>query len=63
MTVLLLLSACNSEPLPYSNVSNAELEAKLKKDIPIIDIRLPEEWRETGVIKGSHRITFFNAGG
>ena len=37
---------------------------QLKKDgVPIIDIRTPEEWTDTGVIKGTHKITFFDAFG
>lgn len=31
--------------------------------IPVIDIRTPSEWRETGVIKGSHTIMFFDRSG
>ncbi len=31
--------------------------------IPVIDIRTPSEWRETGVIKGSHTIMFFDQSG
>ena len=29
----------------------------------IIDIRTPEEWRETGIIKGVYTLTFFNKNG
>jgi rhodanese-related sulfurtransferase len=32
----------------------------LEKDIPIIDIRTPKEWEETGVVPDSHLITFYN---
>ena len=31
--------------------------------IPIIDIRTPDEWRETGIIKGAITIMFFNERG
>jgi rhodanese-related sulfurtransferase len=31
--------------------------------IPIIDIRTPGEWRETGIIKGAITIMFFNERG
>jgi len=31
--------------------------------VPIIDIRTPQEWRETGIIKGSHMMMFFDATG
>ena len=36
------------------------------KSIPnecVIDIRLPSEWYETGVLEGSHLITFLMASG
>ena len=29
----------------------------------IIDIRTPEEWRETGIVKGAYTLTFFNKNG
>ena len=35
----------------------------IKKNIKIIDIRTPAEWRETGVIKGSYQIMFFDERG
>jgi len=33
------------------------------KGIKIIDIRTPPEWRETGVVKGSYEIMFFDEKG
>jgi rhodanese-related sulfurtransferase len=59
--LLTLLSAC-SEP-PYSNVGNAELHTMLEQNIPIYDIRRPEEWLQTGVIEGSELLTFVDANG
>jgi rhodanese-related sulfurtransferase len=35
----------------------------VNQGIKIIDIRTPAEWRETGVIKGSYTITFFDERG
>lgn len=59
--LLMGLSAC-SEP-PYTNVDNAELQIMLEKDIPIYDVRRPEEWRQTGVVEGSKLLTFVDASG
>jgi rhodanese-related sulfurtransferase len=59
--LLTVLSAC-SEP-PYGNVNNAELQMMLEQNIPIYDIRRPEEWRQTGVIEGSKLLTFVDASG
>lgn len=33
------------------------------KEIKIIDIRTPAEWRETGIVKGSYTIMFFDERG
>lgn len=33
------------------------------KDIKIIDIRTPAEWKETGIVKGSYTIMFFDEKG
>ena len=35
----------------------------LDKKIPIVDIRTPTEWKETGVLKGAIPIMFFNESG
>ena len=61
--VLLLfgLSAC-SQP-PYTNVDNAQLQSMLERNIPIYDVRRPEEWRQTGVVEGSELLTFADANG
>ena len=59
--LLMVLSAC-SEP-PYTNINSAELETLLQQDIPIYDVRRPEEWRQTGVVEGSKLLTFVEASG
>ncbi len=59
--VLLALGGC-SKP-PYENVDNAQLKALLTQGVPIYDIRRPEEWRQTGVVAGSRKLTFVDAGG
>ncbi len=59
---LLLLTA-----LPVSatvtNIDNAALEQLIAEGVPVIDIRRAEEWQQTGVVKGSHLITFFDKKG
>ncbi len=51
------------EPPPFDSISNAELEAKLERGIKLIDIRRPEEWKQTGVVEGSIKATAFDARG
>ncbi len=35
----------------------------IEKKVPIVDIRTPGEWKETGLVKGSIPIQFFNEQG
>lgn len=51
------------EPPPFESIDNAELQAKLERGIKLIDIRRPEEWRQTGVVEGSVESTAFDANG
>jgi rhodanese-related sulfurtransferase len=55
------LSAC-SEP-PYNNVDNAQLQSMLEQNIPVYDVRRPEEWLQTGVVEGSQLLTFVDGNG
>ena len=45
------------------HVDSAGLQRLLAEDVAVVDIRTPEEWRETGTIEGSHLLTFFDADG
>lgn len=47
----------------FSGISAEELKALQKQNVPVIDIRTPGEWRETGVIPGAHKIMFFDERG
>ncbi|WP_305987053.1 FKBP-type peptidyl-prolyl cis-trans isomerase [Roseibium sp. MMSF_3544] len=47
----------------FSDIGNEELKAKLAAGATVIDIRRPDEWKQTGVIPGSHLVTFFDASG
>lgn len=46
-----------------SNVSNTELQDLMAKGVTLVDIRLPEEWQQTGVIKDSKPLTLFEKNG
>ena len=50
-------------PPKYSNVNNVTLKSLLAKGTKIIDIRRKEEWDQTGVIEGSHKLTAFDGRG
>ena len=48
---------------PFANIDNAELKKLLAEGVKIYDIRRPEEWKQTGVIKGSRLLTLFDRKG
>ncbi len=58
LTLLLLISSLYAE-LKNEYLSQSLLDSK----IPIVDIRTPPEWVETGIVKGSIPIMFFNEQG
>ena len=41
-------------------VNNQEIMSLMQSGVPIIDIRRAEEWSDTGVIKQSNLLTFFD---
>ncbi len=47
----------------FSDVDAKQLKELQKQNVPVIDIRTPGEWKETGVIPGAHKIMFFDERG
>ena len=63
--VAVTTKAANPVPQPggYSNIDNAKLQELMNQGVTVIDIRLEEEWKQTGIIKGSKTLTFFDRTG
>lgn len=59
--LLLLISLPTNAEI--NNLTNTEFKQLLDKGVPVIDIRRPEEWQQTGIIDGSHLLTFFDKKG
>jgi rhodanese-related sulfurtransferase len=49
----------------FAKVTNIEVTPEFIKntDLKIIDIRTKGEWKETGIVKGSYTLTFFDEKG
>ena len=45
------------------NIDNQKLQLFISKGVTLVDIREEHEWRETGIIRESHLITFFDSEG
>jgi len=61
------VTAKAGQPTPqaggYSNIDNAKLKELLDQGVTLVDIRLKEEWQQTGIVNGSKTITFFDQTG
>ena len=51
------------KPPPFPSIDSAALRDLLDRGVTLIDIRRPEEWRQTGVVEGSIKSTAFDANG
>ena len=47
----------------FLNQACKELETMLSRGVKIMDIRRPDEWRKTGIVEGSERLTAFDGKG
>lgn len=45
------------------DIDNHKLKALIAEGVPVIDLRRADEWTRTGVIDGSHLMTFFDKAG
>jgi rhodanese-related sulfurtransferase len=62
---LVILSGCSQSEanLPYTNISSQELASLKAEGVPVFDIRRPEEWRQTGIVEGSRKLTAVDGSG
>ncbi len=60
---LCLLAALGAARAEVIDIDSAELARLTASGVPLIDIRTPGEWAESGLIAGSHPLTFFDERG
>ncbi len=63
LLALAALSAASFAHAEVTHIDNEELARLMAAGVPVIDIRTEPEWRETGIVKGSHLLTFFDERG
>jgi len=65
MKKILLIAALLSVSLfaEFKTVDADEFVKLQAKGYPVIDIRTPDEWKQTGIIKGAHKMMFFTPSG
>ena len=62
-TLLILMLLTVGAMAKFTTIDNTVLEKMQAQGIPVIDIRTPGEWQATGIIKGAHKMMFFNEKG
>jgi len=60
LTIALLTVTLFAE---FRTIDVTELEKLQKEGLPVIDIRTAQEWKDTGIIEGAYKITFFSEKG
>ncbi len=45
---------------PFAQIDNTQLQQLREQGVKLVDVRRPEEWQTTGVVEGSHLLTFFD---
>ena len=65
MKKILLIAGMLSVSLfaEFKSVDANTFEKLMAKGYPTIDIRTPMEWKQTGIIKGAHKMMFFTPQG
>lgn len=61
LAVLLSLSAAAQAAVTH--IDNDKTRELLAEGIPLIDVRTASEWKQTGIVEGSHLLTFFDEKG
>lgn len=62
VTCCLLISAFSIRA-EIIDIDNAELASLSSSGVPVIDVRTAPEWEETGIVPGSHLLTYFDERG
>ena len=47
----------------YRQIMSRDIPERLRQGAILVDIRRPEEWRQTGIVAGSRLLTFYDAEG
>ena len=62
LAILLSLSATTLQAA-VTQLDNEKTSELLAEGVPLIDVRMKSEWQQTGIVEGSHLLTFFDEKG
>ena len=61
--LLLLALFISSLMADFTTLTTKQVQEAIKKGVVVIDIRRVDEYKQYGIIKGSHKLTFFDGKG
>ncbi|MEA2019694.1 MAG: rhodanese-like domain-containing protein [Campylobacterota bacterium] len=61
--ILLLSLFISSLMADFTTLTTAQVQEAIKNGVVLIDIRRDDEFKDRGIIKGSHKLTFFDGKG
>ena len=61
--ILLVSLFVGSLMADFTTLTTKQVQEALKNGVTVIDIRRVDEYKEYGIIKGSHKLTFFDGKG
>jgi rhodanese-related sulfurtransferase len=63
VALLLLIPFSTYASTPFTNIDNQQMKTLQSQGIPVFDVRRADEWKETGIVKGSRKLTFVDERG
>ena len=63
LPVAALLALTATPRAEIAHVDGAALERLMRSGVPVVDVRTAAEWDKTGIVEGSHLLTFFDENG
>jgi len=61
--IILILVSISYLHADFTTLTTTQVQEAIKKGTVLIDIRRVDEYKQYGIIKGSHKLTFFDGNG
>ena len=61
--IILMISASVLHAGEVQHIDNQTLKELMLQNVPVIDVRTTAEWKDTGVVEGSHLLMFYDEKG
>ena len=61
--LVLMLGNSAKVAAQVAHINNEQLKSLIDEGVPVVDLRTAGEWRHSGIIEGSHLLTFFDERG